>query len=85
MNTRIAQSEPAPGGTAPGRFSSGELAFLIAVPLLWAILLLFHPGGEGDEIYLDVQDNGRAPSSSTWDDALHPPDGGRRLSAPARR
>jgi hypothetical protein len=57
MNTPIAQSEPAPGGTAPGRFSSGELAFLIAVPLLWAILLLFHPGGEGDEIYLDVQDN----------------------------
>ena len=33
MNTRIAQSEPAPGGTAPGRFSSGELAFLIGVPL----------------------------------------------------
>ena len=57
MNTRIAQSEPAPGGTAPGRFSSGELAFLIGVPLLWAILLLFHPGGEGDEIYLDAQDN----------------------------
>ncbi len=57
MNTRIAQSEPAPVGTAPGRFSSGELAFLIAVPLLWAILLLFHPGGEGDEIYLDMQDN----------------------------
>ena len=41
----------------PGAFSPGELAFLIAVPLLWAILLLFHPGGEGDAIYLDVQDN----------------------------
>jgi hypothetical protein len=40
----------------PRAFSPGELAFLIAVPLLWAILLLFHPGGEGDEIYLDVQD-----------------------------
>jgi hypothetical protein len=38
-------------------FSPGELAFLIGVPLLWAILLLFHPGGEGDRIYLDVQDN----------------------------
>jgi hypothetical protein len=38
-------------------FSPGELAFLIGVPLLWAILLLFHPGGEGDEIYLDAQDN----------------------------
>ena len=57
MNTRIAQSEPAPGGTAPGRFSSGELALLIGVPLAWAILLLFHPGGSGEEIYLDAQDN----------------------------
>jgi hypothetical protein len=41
----------------PITFSPGELAFLIGVPLLWAILLLFHPGGSGDEIYLDVQDN----------------------------
>jgi hypothetical protein len=38
-------------------FSSGERAFLIGVPLMWAILLLFHPGGEGEEIYLDAQDN----------------------------
>jgi hypothetical protein len=38
-------------------FSPPELAFLIGVPLLWAILLLFHPGGEGEEIYLDAQDN----------------------------
>jgi hypothetical protein len=41
----------------PPAFSPGELAFLIGVPLLWALLLLFHPGGEGDQIYLDVQDN----------------------------
>jgi hypothetical protein len=40
----------------PRTFSAAELAFLIGVPLLWAILLLFHPGGSGDEIYLDVQD-----------------------------
>jgi hypothetical protein len=55
-----------PAGNAPGSrpaagqppaFSPGELTFLIGVPLLWAILLLFHPGGEGDTIYLDVQDN----------------------------
>jgi hypothetical protein len=71
MNTPTAKSEPGalssgpvadnggPGGvTAHGRvFSPEELAFLIGVPLLWAILLLFHPGGEGDTIYLDVQDN----------------------------
>ena len=37
-------------------FSPAELAFLIGVPLLWAILLLFHPGGEGDQIYLDARD-----------------------------
>jgi hypothetical protein len=43
------------GGQAHA-FSSGELAFLIGVPLLWATLLLFHPGGEGAQIYLDVQD-----------------------------
>jgi hypothetical protein len=48
-------SRPAAG--QPRAFSPGELAFLIGVPVLWAILLLFHPGGEGDEIYLDVRDN----------------------------
>jgi hypothetical protein len=41
----------------PRAFSPRELAFLIGVPLLWANLLLFHPGGEGDEIYLDAQDH----------------------------
>jgi hypothetical protein len=40
----------------PRPFSPPELAFLIGVPLLWAILLLFHPGGEGDQIYLDARD-----------------------------
>jgi hypothetical protein len=40
----------------PRAFTPGELAFLIGVPLLWAILLLFHPGGEGDTIYLDAQE-----------------------------
>jgi hypothetical protein len=38
-------------------FSPPELAFLIGVPLLWAVLLLFHPGGEGTEIsYAELQD-----------------------------
>jgi hypothetical protein len=48
---------PRPVAGQPPAFSAGELTFLIGVPLLWAILLLFHPGGEGDTIYLDVQDN----------------------------
>ena len=40
----------------PRGFSRPELAFLVGVPFLWGILLLFHPGGEGEEIYLDAQD-----------------------------
>jgi hypothetical protein len=39
------------------RFSRGQLAFLIGVPLAWALLLLFHPTGEGEAItYADVWD-----------------------------
>jgi hypothetical protein len=39
------------------RFSRDQLAFLIGVPLAWAVLLLFHPTGEGETItYADVQD-----------------------------
>jgi hypothetical protein len=38
------------------RVSSGEAAFIIGVPLAWAILLLFHPGGEPDTIYLNLED-----------------------------
>jgi hypothetical protein len=58
--------ETAPGeqnreGTRPalgraGAFSLPELVVLTAVPLLWGILLLFHPGGEGEQIYRDLQD-----------------------------
>jgi hypothetical protein len=39
-------------------FSRPELAFLVGVPLAWAILLLFHPGGEGDQIYADLDGDG---------------------------
>jgi hypothetical protein len=31
--------------------------FLVGVPLAWVILLLFHPSGEGEEIYRDLQDH----------------------------
>jgi hypothetical protein len=68
MNPPAVQSEPTAvpvqaaayngAPTAQRRaFSRPELAFLIGVPLLWGILLLFHPGGDGTEIYLDAQDN----------------------------
>jgi hypothetical protein len=71
MTKPIAQGEPASeparpvadtGGsrrtTAQGRaFSPAELAFLIGVPLAWAVLLLFHPTGGGEAItYADVRD-----------------------------
>ena len=32
-------------------FSRGEVMFMVGVPLAWAVLLLFHPGGVGDVIY----------------------------------
>jgi hypothetical protein len=38
------------------QFSRQELMILIGIPLAWAILLLFHPGGEGDAIYQDIHD-----------------------------
>jgi hypothetical protein len=38
----------------PRPFSPTELAFLVGVPLLWGILLLFHP--VGDEFYEAVAD-----------------------------
>ena len=37
------------------RFSGQRLAFLIGVPLAWAVLLLFHPLGSG-ELYDEVRD-----------------------------
>jgi hypothetical protein len=40
-----------------GPFTGPELAFLIGVPLAWAVLLLFHPTGGGETItYAQVQD-----------------------------
>jgi hypothetical protein len=36
--------------------SRREVMFLVGVPLAWAVLLLFHPGAEGDELYNDLRD-----------------------------
>jgi hypothetical protein len=30
--------------------------FLVGVPLAWAVLLLFHPGGDPDTLYQDLRD-----------------------------
>jgi hypothetical protein len=42
--------------TSP-RLSRDALAFLIGVPLAWAVLLLFHPSGDGEQIYQDIEGN----------------------------
>lgn len=40
------------------RLNRYEAAFVIGVPVAWAVLLLFHPGGEGDHIYADLKGDG---------------------------
>jgi hypothetical protein len=52
MNTPTPQSPPA----QPRGFSSAEVAFLIGVPLAWAVLLLFHPTGDSEDLYPVVGD-----------------------------
>jgi hypothetical protein len=37
-------------------FSPAETTFLIGVPLAWALLLLFHPTGDGEDLYPVVGD-----------------------------
>jgi hypothetical protein len=70
MHTPTAQSDPgahsvqrAADNGAPTarrrRFSSLELAFMIGVPVAWAILLLFHP--LGDDSFYDTIDGNVAP------------------------
>lgn len=39
------------------RFSRDLLAFLIGVPLAWAVLLMFHPGGERTDVYGSARDD----------------------------
>jgi hypothetical protein len=39
------------------RFSRELLAFLIGVPFAWAVLLLFHPGGEATDVYGSARDD----------------------------
>jgi hypothetical protein len=39
------------------RFSRDLVAFLVGVPLAWAVLLLFHPGGEATDVYGSARDD----------------------------
>ena len=50
---------PSKGATMSQRraFTPTEIAFLVGIPLAWAVLLLFHPTGGGEAVtYADVQD-----------------------------
>jgi hypothetical protein len=38
------------------RMTRGTAAFLIGVPIAWAVLLLFHPMGEGSNIYAELNE-----------------------------
>jgi hypothetical protein len=44
------------GVTQSPRLSRPTIIFLVGVPLAWAVLLLFHPGGDASTIYRDVHD-----------------------------
>jgi hypothetical protein len=59
MTTATADTTPDagqdPAAARPPGFSPAEVAFLVGVPLLWGILLLFHP--VGDDFYEAVADN----------------------------
>jgi hypothetical protein len=37
-------------------FSRREVAFLVAIPLAWGLLLLLHPSGDASSIYADIHD-----------------------------
>jgi hypothetical protein len=54
------QPAPAPTGVprtaGPRAFSGAERAFLIGVPLAWALVLLLHPTGEGEDFYPIIAD-----------------------------
>jgi hypothetical protein len=70
MNTPTTQNAPAssPARSAGGNgrppprtarrraFSPGQLAFLIGVPLAWAVLLWFHPSVARDDVYGSLRD-----------------------------
>jgi hypothetical protein len=42
------------------RFSRAETVFLIAVPLAWAVLLVFHGAPDSDDIYGSLRDDANA-------------------------
>lgn len=59
MGATYAPSPPAghrDAAPSSPRYSRRTVAFLVGVPLAWAVLLLFHPGGDGTAMYADLHD-----------------------------
>jgi hypothetical protein len=45
-----------PPTASPRVFSPAEVAFMVGVPLAWAVLLWFHPSTDADDIYGSLRD-----------------------------
>jgi hypothetical protein len=62
MRARPAAAAPAevpanePAVNRPVQFTTRELVLLVGVPAAWAIVLLFHPTGDGEDFYPIVRD-----------------------------
>lgn len=42
----------------PARWSRQQAAVVIGIPTTWAFLFLLHPGGDGTQIYSDLDGDG---------------------------
>ena len=87
--SRPTHSQGAQGGlgwaTVRRTLSRQELLFVIGIPLAWAVLLLFHPGGEADAVYERHSRPGDdLDGGPRRDDALHSADGRGGLRPAAR-
>lgn len=56
--TAVADGGPPETAAWRPRFSRAEVAFLIAVPVLWAVLLAFHAAPDGNDIYGGLEGEG---------------------------
>src|SRR5688572_18812789 len=61
IQTGAANGGPGRGATRRPAFGRGQLAFLIGIPLAWAVLLWFHPDvPDPDNVYAGLRDDATA-------------------------
>jgi hypothetical protein len=61
IQTGAANGGPGQGATRRPAFGRGQLAFLIGIPLAWAVLLWFHPDvPDPDNVYAGLRDDATA-------------------------